>query len=184
MTLMTELPETGLDVIWLKDNVPLSMAEGKYEIMNQNTSYQLLISDARVEDGGKYTVEGGEYESTVSLSINGWFSYHSSFKSLTFLICLTLAEQYTKEQSQVVTVLEEASDLDTNVLQSGEEACQSKDSISLLLVEETSELLVHDFVPEEVTLSVIIEGDRKIEGKKEAEERKKFTAGKTCLRFS
>ena len=47
------------------------MAEGKHKIINQTTSYQLLISDATVEDGGKYTVKGGEHKSTVSLAING-----------------------------------------------------------------------------------------------------------------
>ena len=103
-----------------------------------------------------------------------------SFCPHVFLICPTLTEQYTKEQSQIVTVLEETSDLDTNVLQSTEEVFQSRDSISLSLVEETSQLIVYDFVPEEVTLNVIIEVDRKIEGKEEA---KKFTAGKICLCF-
>ena len=68
----SELPESGLDVIWLKDNVPFSIGEGKHHIINKNTSYQLLISDSTVEDGGKYTVKGGEQQSTVLLTINGW----------------------------------------------------------------------------------------------------------------
>ena len=93
---------------------------------------------------------------------------------------LSNTEQYTKEQVQRVAILEETSDLDTNALQSTEEAFQSKDSISLSLVEEASELIGQDFVPEEVTLDVAIEGDRKIEGK---EYLKEFKAGKMKLTF-
>ena len=88
VTLATELPETGLDVFWLKDNVPLSIAEGKHEIINQNTSYQLLISDATVEDGGVYTVKGGEHKSTVSLAISGWWSWYSFFTIIYISIAL------------------------------------------------------------------------------------------------
>ena len=71
VTLMTELPETGLEVTWLKDNVPLSMTGGKYETVNKDCSYQLVIADVTVEDGGQYEVQGGEYQSTVLLTVNG-----------------------------------------------------------------------------------------------------------------
>ena len=90
---------------------------------------------------------------------------------LSFLSNTYLTEQYTKEQGQTVTILEETSDLDTHVLQSAEEVFESKDSISL----EETELIGKDSVPEERILDVAIEGDRKIEGK---EDVKKFTTGK------
>ena len=109
-------------------------------------------------------------------------------QSLTFLLLflsssfsyLSNTEQYTKEQVQRVAILEEISDLDTNALQSTEEAFQSKDSISLSLVGEASELIGQDFVPEEVTLDVAIEGDRKIEEKAYSNE---FVAGKMKFTF-
>ena len=69
--LITELPEPELEVTWLKDNVPLSMIDGKYETINKDCSYQLLVADVTAEDGGSYTVQGGGYESTVSLSVLG-----------------------------------------------------------------------------------------------------------------
>ena len=100
--------------------------------------------------------------------------FFSSFYPHVYLILPTLIEQYTKEQGQTVTILEETSDLETNVLQSTEEVVPSKNSISLSLVEEASELIIHNVVPEEVTLDVAIEGDSKIEGK---EDSMKFTAG-------
>ena len=71
VSIITELPEKGLDVVWLKDNIPLSMIEEKYETVNKDCSYQLVIPDVTVEDGGQYQVQGGEYESTVSLTVNG-----------------------------------------------------------------------------------------------------------------
>ena len=71
VSIITELREEELDVIWLKDNVPLSMIEGKFETMNKDCSYQLVIRDITVEDGGQYQVQGGEYESTVLLTVNG-----------------------------------------------------------------------------------------------------------------
>ena len=69
--LITELPESELEVTWLKDNVPLSMTDGKYETINKDCSYQLLVADVTTEDSGCYTVQGGGFESRVSLSVLG-----------------------------------------------------------------------------------------------------------------
>ena len=71
VTLMAELPEPGLQVTWLKDNVPLSQIGGKYETINKDCSYELVIPDVTVEDGGEYKVQGGGYESTVPLFVHG-----------------------------------------------------------------------------------------------------------------
>ena len=72
MTLITELPESGLEVTWLKDNAPLSISDGKYETVNKDCSYELVIPDVKVEDGGEYKVHGEGYESSVLLNVNGW----------------------------------------------------------------------------------------------------------------
>ena len=69
--LITELPESGLEVTWLKDNVPLSMIDGKYETINKDCSHQLLVADVTTEDNGSYAVQGGGFESKVSLSVLG-----------------------------------------------------------------------------------------------------------------
>ena len=74
VTLVTELSEPGLEVTWLKDNVPLSVTEGKYQTVNNDCSYEITIPDVKLEDGGEYRVEGGGYESTVSLTLKGRFS--------------------------------------------------------------------------------------------------------------
>ena len=71
VTIIAELPEEGLDIVWLKDNVPLSMVDAKYETVNKDCSYELVLPDVTVEDGGEYKIQGGEYESTVSLTVNG-----------------------------------------------------------------------------------------------------------------
>ena len=71
VTLITELPESELEVTWLKDNVPLSMTDGKYEAINKDCSYELVIPDVTVEDAGEYVVQGGGYESSISLTVTG-----------------------------------------------------------------------------------------------------------------
>ena len=70
VTIITELPEEELDV-WLKDNVPLSMIDAKYKTINKDYSYQLAIPDVTVEDSADYKLQGGEYESKVSLTVHG-----------------------------------------------------------------------------------------------------------------
>ena len=45
------------------------MIDGKYEPINKDCSYQLLVADVTAEDSGSYTVQGGGFESRVSLGI-------------------------------------------------------------------------------------------------------------------
>ena len=71
VTLATELPEPGLEVTWLRDNVPLSMTDSKYETVNADCSYQLVIADVSEEDSGQYKVKGASCEAAVSLIVNG-----------------------------------------------------------------------------------------------------------------
>ena len=71
VTLITELPEEGLEVTWLKDNVPLLFIDEKYKAINKDASYELVIPDVTVEDGGEYKVQGGGYEATVPLTVVG-----------------------------------------------------------------------------------------------------------------
>ena len=84
-------------------------------------------------------------------------------------------EKYIEEQQDVTTSAGVISDLDTKALELSEEAIQSKDSVSLSLVDDVSEIILHEPVPDEVTLEVSIEGDSKVERK---EEYSQFTAGK------
>ncbi len=71
VALSSDLPELGLEVTWLKDNVPLSIGEGRYETVNQDCSYHLVIPNATSEDEGIYTVQGGGYEASVRLIVDG-----------------------------------------------------------------------------------------------------------------
>ena len=72
MTLFTKLPESGLEVTWFKDNVPLSISDEKYHTTNKDFFYELVISNVTVEDGGEYKVQGRGHESAVLLHVNGW----------------------------------------------------------------------------------------------------------------
>ncbi len=71
VTLISELPEAGLEVTWLKDNVPLRLSGEKYEAVNLDFSYQLVVPDVSQEDAGVYKVQGGQHEAVFSVSVNG-----------------------------------------------------------------------------------------------------------------
>ena len=76
VTIIAELPEVGLEVTWLKDNVPLSLTDEKYEIINKDTSYELIIPDVTGEDAGEYKVQGGGFESKISLTVTGKWGFN------------------------------------------------------------------------------------------------------------
>ena len=68
------------------------------------------------------------------------------------LNCLqTLTEQHAKKQQDMDVISEETSDLNTKILESPVEATQSQDSVTLSLVDDSSELILQDIMPEEVT---------------------------------
>ena len=75
VTIITELPEAGLEVTWFKDNVPLSLTGEKYETVNKDTSYELIIPDVTGEDAGEYKIQGGGFESKISLTVTGKWEY-------------------------------------------------------------------------------------------------------------
>ena len=103
------------------------------------------------------------------------FSCDIPFCQLCLHSVLLHIEQYTEEQQDVLAFAGIVSDLDTKALESSEEVTQSKDSVSLSLVDDVSEIFLHDSVPDEATLDVSIEGDGKVEGK---EDYSQFIAGK------
>ena len=71
VVLTCELSKPGEEVTWLKNNVPLSIGDGRYETVNQDTSYQLIIPNVTVDDSGQYTVQAGELQSTAQLTVFG-----------------------------------------------------------------------------------------------------------------
>ncbi len=71
VSLSAELPEPGLDAIWLKESDPLSLTAGRYKTTNQDTSYELVIPDVSIEDAGTYTVQGEGFETSMTLSVVG-----------------------------------------------------------------------------------------------------------------
>ena len=66
-----EISQPGVEVVWLKNNQPLSVTDGRYEIINQDCSYQLIIPNVTTEDTGEYTIIAGELQSTAVLTVNG-----------------------------------------------------------------------------------------------------------------
>ena len=66
-----EMTQSGVEVVWLKNHQPLSVTRGRYEIINQDYSYQLIIPNVTAEDTGEYTIKAGELQSTAVLTVNG-----------------------------------------------------------------------------------------------------------------
>ena len=62
-----------------------------------------------------------------------------------------LTEQHVKEQQDTDVVTGDISDLGADTLESAVGAVQSKDSITLSLVDDSGELILQDLSPEEVT---------------------------------
>ena len=61
----------GMEVVWLKNNRPLSITEGKYQIVNRDCSYQLIIPSVTLDDSGEYSVQIDDLKSTAILTITG-----------------------------------------------------------------------------------------------------------------
>ena len=77
-------------------------------------------------------------------------------------IVLPLVEQQIDEQECSDAVSGELSDMRIKTLDSAEEATQSKESISMSLVDDLSEIIVEDSGTEELTPDVTVEDVGKI----------------------
>ena len=88
---------------------------------------------------------------------------------------IKLLEQFTEEYQDVQSRTNVASDLNAKALELSEDATQLKDTVPLSLVDDVSEIILHESVPDEVMLDVSIEGDNKEE---QREDYSQFTAGK------
>ena len=71
VTLTTDISKPGMEVTWLKNNQPLSLARGRFQTINQDCTYKLIIQDVTIDDNGEYTVEVGELQSTAELTVFG-----------------------------------------------------------------------------------------------------------------
>ena len=66
-----EITQSGTDVVWLRNGQPLSLTEGRYEMVNQDCSYHLIIPNVTRDDIGEYTIKAGEIQSSAVLTVNG-----------------------------------------------------------------------------------------------------------------
>ena len=66
-----QMSKSGIEVTWLKDNHPLSLAEGRYKIINKDCSYQLIVPSVTPKDMGEYTITAKSLQSTAVLTVHG-----------------------------------------------------------------------------------------------------------------
>ena len=71
VTLSCELSKPGQEVTWLRNNVPLSLSDERFKIVNEDCSYQLNIGKVTLEDEGDYQVRIGDLECTAKVTVMG-----------------------------------------------------------------------------------------------------------------
>ena len=71
VTLITDISKPDMEVTWLKNNQPLSLAGGRFQTINQDCTYKLIIQDVTIDDNGEYTMGVGELQSTAQLTVFG-----------------------------------------------------------------------------------------------------------------
>ena len=71
VTFSCQLTKPGEQVTWFKDNEPLLLTEERYQMVNMDCSYQLVIPKVTVEDCGEYMIKVGDLQSTAVLTVNG-----------------------------------------------------------------------------------------------------------------
>ena len=69
VTLSTDIFKPGMEVTWLKNNQPLSLTGGRFQTVNQDCTYKLIIPDVTIDDNGEYIVEVGQLQSTAQLTV-------------------------------------------------------------------------------------------------------------------
>ncbi len=69
--LRCDMSRIGVEVTWLKDNKPLSMADSRFQIVNQDNQTHLVIFSVSPDDAGEYTVQVEDQQFTFLLIVNG-----------------------------------------------------------------------------------------------------------------
>ena len=71
MTPTSEHSQPGMDTNFLKNNVPLSITEGKYETINKDSSHEFVTPKISVEDTCEFQEISGDLKSTTQQAVGG-----------------------------------------------------------------------------------------------------------------
>lgn len=85
--LSCELSKPGCQVQWKKGTKSLKH-EGKYQITQRDTMFELQISDLVAEDSGEYSCECGNEKTTANVVVSGMDK--SLFIYMNLIYCLLL----------------------------------------------------------------------------------------------
>ncbi len=68
-----EMNKIGVEVTWLKNSHPLSLTDGRYQIVNTDCAHHLIIPSVTPDDTGEYTVKVEDLQSTAFLTVIGQY---------------------------------------------------------------------------------------------------------------
>ena len=71
VTPIKEISEPGIDTNWLKDNVSLSVSEGKYETINKDNFHESVTPKISIEDTSESQEKSGDLDTISQLAIDG-----------------------------------------------------------------------------------------------------------------
>ena len=66
-----EMTQMGIEVTWYRNNQPLMLSDGRYQIVNEGSCYKLVIANVTEEDFGEYTIKFGDFQSSAVLINKG-----------------------------------------------------------------------------------------------------------------
>ena len=75
--------------------------------------------------------------------------------------CVHITEQFIGKQEGTASAVETASDVDLKALEPAVEASQIKDNVTLSLTDDVMEVIVHDSLPEDISLdATVVDGEK------------------------
>ena len=77
VTLSCELSKSGQDVTWLKNNVPLCLSDGRYDVVRKDCSHELHIVNVSLEDEAEYQARAGDLECCAKVTVTGQFQLNT-----------------------------------------------------------------------------------------------------------
>ncbi len=82
VTLECETSKPGQKVEWFRDGKKIPKTDKRALPFVDGTKHKLVLKDAKLDDTAKYSAKVGDADTTAQLTVSGWFSYMSQFRTI------------------------------------------------------------------------------------------------------